>query len=147
MNEKQKLFADEYIKTLNGRESYKRAYKNCKSDNAIDVNASKLLRNTKVKAYIDKRLSEIKSHNIAEAEEVLSYLTKVMRGQTVEEVVMVEGIGNGESQAVKIEKIPSEKDRIKAAELLGKRYRLFTEKQEITGSVQVVFEGEDELEE
>lgn len=145
MNEKQKAFADEYLITLNARESYKKFYKNCKSDSVVDTNASNLLRNPKVKVYIDQRLKEIDSKKIAQAEEVLSYLTKVMRGQTVEETVIVEGVGNGFSEAKIVNKIPSEKDRLKAAELLGKRYRLFVDKQEVTGAISVVFEGEEDI--
>lgn len=145
LNVKQKAFADEYIKTLNARESYKKYYKP-KSDVVADSNASQLLRNCKVKKYIDDRMAQIDKSRIAEAEEVLRYLTSVMRGETQEETVVIENTGNGLSEARIIKKVPSEKDRIKAGELLGKRYRLFTEKQEITGTMQVVFEGENELE-
>ena len=38
-------------------------------------------------------------------------------------------------------------ERIKSAELLGKRYRLFTDKVEVEGVVPVMIVGESELEE
>ena len=147
MNEKQKAFADDYLITLNASESYRKVYKNCKNAEVIKTNASRLLANANVKAYVEEKLKEISNNKIAEAEEVLSYLTKVMRGQTVEETVIVEGVGNGFSEAKIVNKIPSEKDRLKAVELLGKRYRLFVDKQEVTGAISVVFEGEEDIEE
>lgn len=145
LNDKQKAFADEYIITLNGRKSYKKVYEHIKKDSTADTNACNLLKNPKVKAYIDSKLAKIDKESIAKAEEVMEYLTKVMRGETIEEVIAVVGTGEGCSKAIKVEKIPSEKDKLKAAELLGKRYRLFTEKQEITGAVQVQFFGEGDI--
>ena len=55
-------------------------------------------------------------------------LSTVMRGESTSEEIIVEGIGDGRSKARKLEKTPSEKDRLKAAELIGKRYGLFTDK-------------------
>ena len=65
---------------------------------------------------------------IADQDEVLKYLTSVMRGKTYSEVVVVEGIGDGCSEARTMEKAPDEKERLRAAELLGKAHRMFTEK-------------------
>lgn len=124
MTEKQKLFADEYLIDLNATRAYKAVYKNCKSDNAAAACAAKLSRNPKVKAYIDKRLEEIKSQKVAEAQEVMEYLTSVMRGESSSEVLRF--VGDGYQDISK--KAPDEKERLKAAELLGKRYRLFTDK-------------------
>ena len=75
---------------------------------------------------------------IAKQDEVLKYLTSVMRGQSESEIVVVEGCGDGMSQAVKIKKLPDEREQLKAAELLGKRYRLFTDKVEVEGAVPIV---------
>ena len=61
---------------------------------------------------------------------MLRYLTAVMRGESHAEVVVVEGVGEGCSEARTMQKAPDEKERLKAAELLGKRYALFTEKVE-----------------
>ncbi len=87
-----------------------------------------MLRNVEVKKYIDEKLDEISSAKTAEATEVMQYLTSVMRGESSAEVVVVEFQGDGFSQAKRIEKAPDEKERLKAAELLGKRYGLFTDK-------------------
>lgn len=78
--------------------------------------------------YIEKRMAEKESELIADQNEVLRYLTAVMRGESTSEEIIVEGIGDGRSKARKLEKTPSEKDRLKAAELIGKRYGLFTDK-------------------
>lgn len=86
-----------------------------------------MLRNNKVKTYIDERLEEIRTEKTADAQEVLEYLTSVMRGETASSVLSLCGDG---CQKV-VEKPPDEKERLKAAELLGKRYSLFTDKQDL----------------
>ena len=53
-----------------------------------------------------------------------------MRGESTAQIVVVEGAGDGISNAVRVDKAPDEKERLKAAELLGKRYRIFSEKTE-----------------
>ena len=73
-------------------------------------------------------MAEKESELIADQDEVLKYLTSVMRGNTQSEIVVVEGIGDGCSEARAVQKAPDEKERLKAAELLGKRYGLYTEK-------------------
>lgn len=136
MTEKQKRFADEYLIDLNGTRAYKVAYPRVKSDAAASVNASRMLRIAKVKTYIDEQLEKIHNEKTADAQEVLEYLTAVMRNEQTEEVVVVEGTGDGCSEARTMEKDTSIKDRVKAAELLGKRYSLFTDKMELaTGNI------------
>lgn len=128
MTEKQRKFADEYLIDCNATRAYKSAYPNCKSDNAAAVSSSKLLRNHKIKTYIEEKTNEISNDKIATAEEVMEYLTSVMRGKSQSEIVVVEGVGDGCSMARRMDKAPDEKERLKAAELLGKRYAIFTDK-------------------
>ena len=137
MTEKQKRFADEYIVDLNATRAYKVAYPNIKNDETAAVNASRMLRNAKVSDYIDEQLAQINSEKIADAQEVMNYLTAVMRGKSSAEIVVVEGCGDGYSAARRIDKAPDEKEKLKAAELLGKRYRLFTDNLQIDGSMVV----------
>ena len=92
-------------------------------------------------------MQKLESERIASAEEVLQNLTAMMRGEIQEDVVVVEGEGDGVSSARVMKKQVSAKERIKAAELLGKRYRLYTDKVEVEGVVPVMIVGEDELEE
>jgi phage terminase small subunit len=75
-------------------------------------------------------MAEKESELIADQDEVLKYLTSVLRGKTQSEIVVVEGIGDGCSEARAMQKAPDEKERLKAAELLGKRYGLYTDKVE-----------------
>lgn len=137
LTEKQKIFCNEYLVDLNATRSYKKAYPNVKKDEVAAVNGNRLLRNANVKAYIEQQLKKIEDESIADATEVMKYLTSVMRNELKEEVVVVEGEGEGCSSAKIVKKDMSAKDRNKAAELLGKRYRLFTEKIEVDGVQQV----------
>ena len=95
-----------------------------------------MLTNVNVKTYIDERLEELKKESIAEQDEVLQFLTKVMRGEVTEEVPV--GLGEG-YQELK-DKEPYLKDRIKAAELIGKRYMMWTEKYQVENITPVFVE-------
>lgn len=140
LTDKQIIFANEYLVDLNATRAYKKAYPSVKKDSAARANASKLLTNANIKNYIDEQLKKIEDESIANATEVMKYLTKVMRNETLEEVVIV-----CEGGCVKVNKKPSEKDKLKAAELLGKRYKLFTDKVEADVTQTVIFEGEDDI--
>ena len=130
MTEKQKRFCDEYLIDLNATRAYKVAYQNVKNDAVAAAAAARLLRNVKVKNYIADRMEEIHNEKTADAQEVIEYLTSVLRGESTAQEIVVEGTGDGCSEARTMEKSPSEKERLKAAELLGKRYSLFTDKVE-----------------
>ena len=127
MTAKQQRFVDEYLIDLNATQAAIRAGYTPKYAN---TNASKLLQNTTIRDMIAKRMAEKEAELIASQDEVLRYLTAVMRGESHAEVVVVEGVGEGCSEARTMQKAPDEKERLKAAELLGKRYALFTEKVE-----------------
>jgi len=131
---KQKAFADYYIETGNATESAIRAGYSKKTARVI---GQENLTKPAIKAYIELKLEEIENKRIAKAEEVLQYLTKVMRGEEKEEVVVTENTGDYTSRATTIEKQVSAKERIKAAELLGRRYSMFTDKMKINADVGV----------
>ena len=88
MTEKQKQLADEYIIDLNATRAYKVAYPNVKSDETARVNSSRLLTNANVKAYVEEKLQEISDSKIADAKEVMEYLSSVMRREHKEFVVV-----------------------------------------------------------
>lgn len=136
MTEKQKIFADEYMIDLNATRAYKVAYPTVKKDEVARANASRLLTNANVKKYISDQMEKIHNKRIADAQEVMEYLTAVLRGESTGQEIVVEGIGDGMSEARTMEKKPSEKEKLKAAELLGRRYSLFTEKVEVSGSLE-----------
>ena len=125
MTAKQKRFCDEYLIDLNATQAAIRSGYSKKSARVI---AKENLTKPYIKEYIEKRMAEKESKLIADQNEVLEYLTSVLRGQTQSEVVVVEGIGLGTSEARAMQKAPDEKERLKAAELLGKRYGLYTDK-------------------
>lgn len=127
LTEKQKRFCDEYLVSLNATQA---AVKAGYSKKYAGQNTDKLLKNTNIKEYIAKRMAEKETELIADSNEVLKYLTSVMRGETQSEIVVVEGIGDGCSEARTMQKAPDEKERLKAAEMLGKVHCIFTEKVE-----------------
>ena len=143
MTPKQRRFADEYLIDTNGTQAAIRAGYSKKSARQI---ADQLLSKLDIRQYIDERLEQIASENIADATEVIKYLTSVLRGESSSEYIVIEGQGDGVSEARRIEKAPDEKDRLKAAELLGKRYGMFTDKMNIDGAIPVVISGDDLLE-
>ena len=143
LTEKQKKFCDEYLVDMNATQAAIRAGY---SERTAKAQGSRLLTNVDVKAYLEMMIEEVHTEKIADAEEVMKYLTSVLRGEECEEVVVVEGRGDGMSIATTVTKDVSAKDRLKAAELLGKRYSLFNEKVDIHGAIPVVIGGDDGLE-
>lgn len=136
MTEKQKIFCDEYLKGLNATRAYKAAYPNVKKDSVAAQAGSRMLRNVKVKNYIEQQLQKLHNERTANVQEVMEYLTSVLRGESVGEEIVTEFIGDGVSEAKTVNKHPSEKDKLKAAELLGKRFGMFKEKVEVNGSLE-----------
>ncbi|MBH9985195.1 terminase small subunit [Lactobacillus sp. M0390] len=111
---KQRKFADNYIKSGNATEAYVNAGYKVRSNETARANASRLLTNANVKAYIERRLKQLESAKLATAQETLEYLTSVMRGEQTETVVTAKGLYKN----VEV----SAKDRITAAKELLKRY-------------------------
>lgn len=118
---RQQRFADLYIETGNATQSYIDAgYKATKREVA-EANARKLLVNYSVQKYIENRMKELQQNAIASQEEVLQYLTRVMRGKEKDQFGLDASL----------------QDRTKCAELLGKRYGTFIDKKEVTGGYKV----------
>ena len=140
LNQKQKAFCDFYIESLNATESYAKAYE-C-SYNTARTNGARLLANANIKKYIDEVMSAKDESRIASQDEILQILTDIARGVTEEEVVQFSQLG----EELRTTRKPTIKDRMKASELLGKRYRMWTDKIEADVNQQVIFEGEDMLE-
>ena len=126
---KQRRFCDEYLIDLNATQAAIRAEYSRKSARVI---GQENLLKPAVKAYIQQRMAEKESALIADQNEVLKYLTSVIRGQSRSSVVVIENVGDFMSEAREMEKSPDEKERLKAAELLGKAHGIFTDKVEQT---------------
>lgn len=139
MTEKQKRFCDEYLIDCNATQAAIRAGYSTKTAKQIGQN---LLTFVDLKAYIDERLERMHSEKTADAKEVLEYLTAVMRGEHKEQTMKF--VGDGVQKIADID--VSAKERLKAAELIGKRYGLFKDNIDLGGAVPVVISGSDELE-
>lgn len=118
LTEKERIFADEYIKTTNATQS---AIKAGYAEKSASSKGSQLLRKVKVRKYIDDVMEKRSKNTIATADEVLEYLTKVMNGEEKDAFGLDASIA----------------DRTKAAELLGKRHMLFTEKVKLDAEIEI----------
>ena len=138
---KQQRFCDEYLIDLNATQAAIRAGYSKKTAYAI---GNENLNKPEIKKVIEMRMTEKEKTLIADQDEVLKYLTAVLRGESESEEIVIESIGNFTSEARTMKKAPSEKDRLKAAELLGKRYSLFKESVKLDVTP-VVIDGGDDL--
>lgn len=128
LTDKQKRFCDEYLIDCNATQAAIRAGYSRRTAYRTGCD---LLKKHHVRAYIDKRMAEKESELIATQDEVLRYLTSVLRGESEAEDLAVEGIGKGLSKARNVRKAPSEMDRLKAAEQLSKCYGLYTDREKM----------------
>ena len=121
---KELKFAEEWLKTTNATQSGIKAGYSARTAYSA---GNRLLKKVDVRQYIDERLAEMKESSIADTNEVMQFLSSTMRGDIPDQF----GLD------------PALNDRIKAAELLGKRYKMFTDKQEISGAdgepIKVIF--------
>lgn len=139
MTPRQQKFCDEYLISGNATDAAIKAGYSPKTAYSMgNENLNKL----ELKAYIETELDKIHSAKIADAEEVMKYLTAVMRGEHTEEIPLLCGDGCQELTQKEV----GAKERLKAAELIGKRYGLFTDKVGLEGAVPVVIMGDDQLE-
>ena len=139
MTPRQQKFCDEYLISGNATDA---AIKAGYSRKTAKQTGSENLAKPDLRAYIDEQLAKIHSAKIADAEEVMKYLTSVMRGEHTEQVLKL--VGEGVQTGTDID--VSAKERLKAAELIGKRYGLFTDKVGLEGAVPVIITGDDQLE-
>ncbi len=134
---KQQKFADEYIISGNATEAYKKAYPNVKKDATAAQAGSRLLRNVKVSEFIREQTESLRSSKIMDQQEVMERYTAIARGEP-KKAVYREKVTTGE-EVVEVTKeyehSPSFEDVNKALEQIGKRYAMWTDKQDITADV------------
>ena len=126
MKKEWQIFADEYLIDCNGTRAYQVAYPDAGYDTAR-TESSRLLAKPNIKQYIDQRMAEKTDDRIMKQDEILMLLTSIARGEQTEQTL--KGVGMGEQ--VLVDKDAQLKDRIKALELLGKRYGTFAEKVDV----------------
>lgn len=135
INPRQQEFADYFIELGNAEEAalragYSKAYARGQS--------YKLLANVGIKTYIENRMEELKSERVADQQEILESLTKVLRGEAKGTALV--GVGMGEQEVKDIK--PTLAEKIKAAELLGRRFGMWTDKVKHEGAVPIVIEDD-----
>ena len=144
LSAKQKRFCDEYLIDLNATQAAIRAGY---SEKTADQQGSRMLANVKVQEYLSSKMADKDNELIASQDEVLRYLTSVMRRQEKDSVVVTLTEEKSEykpddegtirkyttkKEVPKIVEIPTKvSDANKAAELLGKRYGLYTDKVDV----------------
>ncbi len=142
ITKKQKRFADEYLVDCNATQA---AIRSGYSKKTAYSSGSRILKNPVVKEYVEAQLEKLKDDRVADAKEVMIYLSDCLRGLTQSEIVVIESEGEGVTTARKILKAPEEKERLKAAELLGKRYSIFKENIDVKAGIPVIITGYDEI--
>lgn len=130
MTPRQEKFCVEYLIDLNATQAAIRAGY---SKRTADRIANQNLRKLEIQSRIKKMRDEYYDKTIMSAKEVEYLLSKAGRGELKEEVVVVEGVGDGFSESKIVKKRLSAKDRIKALELMGKRHHLFEDQNSKTG--------------
>lgn len=157
LNVRQQRFADEYIISGNATDA---AIKAGYAPKTAGSNADKLLKNTKISEYIKKRMDELQDEKILTQKQVLVMLSEIASGQAKETTVVTTKVGElitdpvtGKSVKVYneipqlVEYPTKNSDRNKALELLGKNYRLWTDKVEAEVQGAVIFANEDDIQE
>lgn len=127
LNERQRRFVDEYLIDLNATQA---AIRSGYSERTAYSQGQRLLKHVEIKSLIDERYKEHQEKNIADQEEILQFLSDVIRGKATGRLKV--GVGGGAEEV--IDEKPSMPERIKAAEQLGKRYGMWTDKVEQTNT-------------
>lgn len=120
---KQQKFADEFLISGNATQAAIHAGYKPKAAHSM---GTENLQKPAIKDYIEKRRQELSDAKKADQSEILEYLTKVMRGQTTESVATAKGVFEGVEVGAK--------DRVKAAELLGKRFGMWKDSVDLTST-------------
>lgn len=123
---KQQRFVDEYIISGNATQA---AIKAGYSEKTAAVTATENLRKPNIKAELDRRNAEIQSAKTMDMQEVMERLAAMGRGETTEETVTNKG--------EVIETATRNSDKLKAMELIGKRFGAWTDKKEINGNLDI----------
>lgn len=143
MTKKEKMFVDAYVNDVK-RNQTAAAIAAGYSEKTAPQAASRLMKKDEIKQAIDERLKELHEQNTAQANEVIEFLTAVLRGENVDNIPIF--VGDGFQKLT--EGKPPAKDRLRAAEMLGKYYALFTDKLNVDGdmdySIKIDYGGEDE---
>ena len=138
LNDRQRRFVDEYIIDLNATQAAIRAGY---SERSARNTASRMMANDNISEAISKRMKEKEKSLIATQDEILQTLTRQSRREEIDynvvvlkEKVIEDGVIT-ETERVEVVQVPTRNtDSIRASELLGKRYGMWTDKVEQTNT-------------
>lgn len=142
MTQRQERFCQEYVATGNATLS---AINAGYAESGARQIGNKLLTNNHIQERLKELNGELLNSKIADAREMQEHLTAILRGESTEEVIVVEGCGEGVSEAVTKRKKPSQSDRIKAIQLLARMQGVLDSGSTINVTVPI-YRGEDDLE-
>lgn len=139
-NKKHEKFCNEYIKDINAtRAAIRAGY----SEKTAGAQASKLLKIVNIKTRVAELRDAYLDENIMTAKQVEYELTRIALGLSNEKHVVIEGTGDGYSEARIIDKPPDEKSRLKALELMAKRHRILSGDTTIDIKPVIIVGGDD----
>lgn len=142
MTQRQERFCQEYVATGNATLS---AINAGYAESGARATGAKLLTNHNVQERLKELNGEVLNSKIADAREMQEHLSAIIRGESDEEVIVVEGCGDGVSEAVTKKKKPSQSDKIKAMQLLARMQGVLDNNQTINVVVPV-YGGDQNLE-
>lgn len=149
MTKKQKTFADEFLSCGDASAAAKKAG----YSERLVRHPEPLLDKPEIRSYLDQKNDENRAadpdriadilyeplpEKIADSDEILEFLTHVMRGDYSEPVVLRQG-----GDQVLTDTPLSVRDRMRAAELIGKRFSLFSDKDISDGGAVIISGGEN----
>lgn len=134
MTPRQEKFCREYIVDMNATQAAIRA--GYKAQTAYSM-GSRLLKHVEIQRRIQQLRESYFDSTIASAKEAEAFLAQALRGEVQEEVIVTQSAGDGVSVTKIVRKQLPARDRIKAAELIGRRNSLFTDKVQVDGEVTI----------
>lgn len=139
-NKRHEKFCHEYIKDMNAKQA---AIRTGYSEKTAKMQGSRLMTNDDVKTRVAELRDAYLDENIMTAKQVEYELTRIALGLSNEKHVVIEGTGDGYSEARIIDKPPDEKSRLKALELMAKRHRILSGDTTIDIKPVIIVGGDD----
>lgn len=144
-NPKWEAFCLHYAKTGNASEAYRKAGYQTTNERSVYSNCNRLLKNDDIRKRLAELAEEMAVDKIAGIREVQERLTAILRMEQTEDQVVVEGCGDGVSEARIIKRKAQLKDVLKAGELLAKMQGGFDNRIQVEMTIPV-FGGDEDLE-
>jgi len=139
-NKRHEKFCHEYIKDMNATQA---AIRTGYSEKTAKMQGSRLMTNDDIKSRVAELRDAYLDENIMTAKQVEYELTRIALGLSKEKQVVIEGTGEGCSEARIIDKPPDERSRLKALELMAKRHRILSGDTTIDVQPVIIVGGDD----